>query len=544
MPVAAIPLNAEAVANAKAYPDRFVQACRIVKESEEKNSSGAMDQIGLLTLQPQQAQALAAVIHHRWVMVSKYRQAKISTVMALWLLGQIQYNRGLQGVFIAERYETAETVWNRATYAYENLPAEIRIPLKGGTTAGKRELRFTHNGAVRVVTGGGKAPAIGNSPDVMVVTEYPDVPDPENFNQHVFPTVNKRPNARVVFEHTPGLFGTIPHTMWLKALDGKSRFHPVFLKWWLDPSVVPIDDDGNRVDCSTLVPTNEELAIIEQLPGVTKAGLMFRRLALDTEFAGDVDLFRHKYPFDAYDGWVLTTNPAIPQDAVRWLLPMSVVVRDDEEKFFEDPEEDEDVPYMITADPAGFGDTGDPSALTVWNCWDKREVACWAGREDPGLFADRIWRFQKRYGVARTRVVVESNKGECAAILRDRGCQNMHHTNDMHPGFYTTHQTKVDGRTALVELLRQGELNVRTRATLHQILQWDGEGRKKRSKTAEGTHHFDRAMTCSIAAYMFRKQNFGMRPAPRRLHRGMSVAYLDHLFPPKRKKKVLGIATG
>ena len=499
--------------------------------------------MGLLDPERQQITVLDAMALYRWCMCVKYRQAKISTVAAMALLGHVEYTPGIQGVFVAERLETAETVWNRASYAYEHQPPETRIPLKAGTSASKRELRFVHNGAVRVITGGGHAPAIGNSPDRIVVTEYPDVPDHDNFNQHFFPTVNKRPNARVFFEHTPGLADTIPHTMWLNALDGKGRFHPIFLKWWKDPSIVPINEDGSRRDCADLVPTNEELRIVEKLPSITKAHLMFRRLSLDTEFHGDTLLFQHKYPFDPYDGWVYSTNPAIPQDAVQHLLQKSVKVADGVEHIYEGPDDDDECPILITADPAGFGEKGDPSALTVWNAWDHREIACWAGREDPGMFAQRIRRLQKFYGEHRVTVAVESNKGECVQALLGLDTPNMYMTSENHPGYYATEESNDAGRVAMVDQLRRQTTTIRTRATLHQILQWDGKGRKKRTKTAEGTHHFDRAVTVRIAAHLFRIHGFGSRPATQVRTRGMTWKQVEALFK-KKPKRHLGIPTG
>jgi hypothetical protein len=513
---------------------RFVSSCRIVREDQT---------VGLVDLEPQQREVLDAWEQHRWIMVVKYRQAKVSTALALALMGMVEYTEAVQGLFIAERYDTAETVWNRASYAYTHQPPETKMPLFKGTTAADRQMRFAHNGTVRVISGGGSAPAIGNSPDAVVVTEYPDVPDHDRFNQHFFPTINKRPNARVAFEHTPGLYASVPHTMWLKALEGKGRFHPVFLKWWLDPSIVPITEDGRRRSCVDLVPTNEELALVEQLPGITKAHLQFRRDSLDTEFHGDTVLFHHKYPNSPYDGWVSNTNPAVPMQAVQWLLARATQVPDHVEHLYEDPEEDQDCPYLITCDPAGWGETGDPSALKVWHGWDRREVLTWSGREDPGLLADRIMRIQKFFGVKRTVVAVESNKGECLSALRAKGCPNLYNHSEHQPGFPASTQTNADALTDLVDLLRHQDIHVRTQATLHQLLAWDGTGRKKKVKSAEGTHHYDQAVVCRIAAYIFRRRPFGSRPAPRLVNRGMTARDLDRMFRSPKQRQVLGIPT-
>ena len=529
-------LNAELIAGLSTKLRRgraheFVSACRIVKEDEE---------IGLVDLRPQQLQVLDAWELYRWIYCCKYRQAKISTATVLALLGMVQYGEGLQAVFVAERYETGETVWNRATYAYQHQPPAVRIPLKSGTGTASRTMRFAHNGSIRVVSGGGAAPAIGNSPDRVVVTEYPDVTDHERFNGHFFPTVNKRPNARVLFEATPGMAGTIPETMWLKALSGESRFHPVFLKWWLDDSLAVYDESGQRRSFADFHATNEELRLAEDMPGITPDHFMFRRYALDTEFHGDIEQFTHKYPSTPLDGWLTTESPSIPRDAVTRLLAESIQHKDGEYMVFEQPDEDPAHPYCIVADPAGYGEAGDPSALTVFSGWEKKEVASWSGREDPGTFADRLLRVQKQYGVDRTLLVVESNKGECIASLVSRGARNLWMTSDSHPGYYSTAQSNADGHVALVDMLRNGELLIRSRSTVMQLLQWDGQSRKKRSSTTEGRHHFDRAVTCRMFAHVARLRAFGVRPVRREPGRGMTAKEFDRMFK-KPPKNVLGV---
>lgn len=526
----ALLLNMERLKRGRCH--EFVTSCRIVREDES---------VGLVTCANQQNAVLDAWEAHRQVYVTKYRQAKISTAIALALLGMVEYTEGIQGVFLAEAFDTAETVWNRSAYAYQNQHPKLKVPLAKGTGVGTRELRFGHNGAVKVLSGSGDTPAIGNSPDRLVVTEYPDVKNHENFNAHVFPTINKRPNARVLFESTPGLGNTIPHTMWLKALAGEGRFFPVFLKWWLDPSIRVYDEAGRPVDYPHFTPTVEELRLAELMPGITPNHFMFRRLSLDTEFADDVQAFDHKYPKSELDGWPLSVNPVIPQDVVQAMFLAGIPVRDGEFKIFHAPDDDPAHPYVITADPAGFGDSGDPSAFTVWSGWEGREVASWAAREDPTLFADRLIEVQKLYGTDRTLLVVESNKGECVAALRAKGARNLWMHSESHPGYFASERGNAEAMVALVEQLRRGSLRVYTKAALAQLLAWDGKGRQKRSKTKEGRHHYDRAVTVRMFAHIRKLRNFGHRPAKQGTVVGMTVAEFDRKFSAPVRRNVLGV---
>jgi hypothetical protein len=180
----------------------------------------------------------------------------------------------------------------------------------------------------------------------------------------------------------------------------------------------------------------------------------------------------------------------------------------------------------------------------VWNAWDRREVATWSGREDPGQLAQRLMKLQKRYGVKRTQVAVESNKGECLSALRAYGCPNLYNHSEHQPGFPASTQTNADALTDLVDLLRHQDITIRTQATLHQLMSWDGTGRKRKAKSAEGTHHFDRAVTCRIAAYIFRRRSHNARPKPAQASKGLTVKELDKLFTAQKRRKVLGISTG
>jgi hypothetical protein len=74
--------------------------------------------------------------------------------------------------------------------------------------------------------------------------------------------------------------------------------------------------------------------------------------------------------------------------------------------------------YLITADPAGYGRSGDKSALTVWDAVSRKEVAFWEDREDPGRFAARLMRVQGHYNGAL--LAVESNAMACIAVLKDK----------------------------------------------------------------------------------------------------------------------------
>tara|TARA_R110000765_G_scaffold109355_4_gene200473 strand:- start:3037 stop:3762 length:726 start_codon:yes stop_codon:yes gene_type:complete len=162
--------------------------------------------------------------------------------------------------------------------------------------------------------------------------------------------------------------------------------------------------------------------------------------------------------------------------------------------------------YLITADPAGFGSTGDKSALTVWDATEWKEIAFWEDRETPDRFAQRLKVVQKRYLGAL--LAVESNATACIAILKDQETRNLLWTDRNHPGWYATQKRLQESEARLVQMLRQHELNIQSRGMLHQLLNYDGT-RKKRIRGEDGTiHHFDRARTAVMAADIMSRRHF------------------------------------
>ena len=169
---------------------------------------------------------------------------------------------------------------------------------------------------------------------------------------NIFPTVNKRPNAKVVLESTPGRAGSHHEQMWQSSLEGNSRFTPVFLEWWRD--------DSCRIVANDLNFKPDEVEYQQRHKDMGLASLAFRQRALGTEFVGDARLFSSKYPSDPYDGWLGSTNPVMPADLLKPALaaakpdpPMGMF------NIFEIDKPLPDTAYLITADPAGFGSTGD-----------------------------------------------------------------------------------------------------------------------------------------------------------------------------------------
>lgn len=495
----------------------FPPACKILTEDE---------QVTLLNYTPTQRVVVDAWAANNRIYVCKYRQAKITTVLVLALLGQVMVGAGLQGLVIANAVDTGLVAFGRANYAYANLPQAVQIPLLGGRSdPAKKQIMFLHRGGIRVLTGRVSRSAIGNSPDRVLLTEYAEYDNVTEFNAHFFPSVNKRPNAKIAIETTPGRFNSAQHKLWLNSLAGNSRFTAVFLPWWLDDSCRPVDPAWNP---ASFRPTLEELRYFERLSSLYKLDpaffhhrAAFRRDSILTDFNESPELFDHKYPPGPLQGWVASNSPAIPADVAERLLAgdsipfgRSLYPIPDEEPhrglsdvaLYELPDPDQGTLYLLTCDPAGFGATGDPSGLIVWNAKTGREVAVWLGRTDPNIMADRAMKIQAFFGTRRTMMVIESNKGEMLAALIAMKARNVFCYKEKSPGLFASAKTNEEANSALVDMLRHGKMTPRNKETITQLSAWDGVARSKRVSSEEtgDKHHFELAVCCRLAAWTFR----------------------------------------
>jgi hypothetical protein len=513
---------------------RFPTLCRITRMDSS---------VGNIDPTPTQRILLDYFVEEPWTYTVKFRQAASSTVHVADQLRFIAYTPGAMGLCVGDKEDTSKELLRRAGIMYNGLPEPVRPPLARPVSS--EAITFAHDGVIQGITGGGEHPAVGFSADYSCVSEYGLFENYDAFNGSFFPTVDRRPNAKCRMETTPGRYMTPAHEMYLSALAGKGRFCAIFLAWWHDDTCVkPVPPDfqpnPEEVDYRRRVALFEKDAIgkrwyrYKEPRGVSDGHILYRRIALETEFHGDTRLFDAKFPPNPFEGWLVGTSPTIPQDAIERLLRKAKPAPEGVETFYE--EKEFGCPYVLLADGAGFGKSGDPSALTLVNMWDWREAGCWSGREDPNVFAQRIMRWQKKYDA---KVIVEANKDGVCASLITAGCPEMHWSAGQ-PGWFSSGVSKAAALADLVNMLRAGEVDILSFETLQQLATWDGKGRQQETKSRK--HHWDRAITWLIAAYAMRTLGIQRRPRPERIvaREGTTVEEFDGFFAVPNNGRVLG----
>jgi hypothetical protein len=149
---------------------------------------------------------------------------------------------------------------------------------------------------------------------------------------------------------------------------------------------------------------------------------------------------------------------------------------------------------VIGADPAEGNPQSDESAACVLDAVTGDQVAVWAGRFEPAVFAAGLERLGEWYGCAG--VLIERNNHGHAVLLalRDGGASVLRGL-DGNPGWLTTAKGKAICVDAGADLLRDGGPRIRDPETLRQLIAFSGS-----SLSAPPGDHDDRAISWCLAA--------------------------------------------
>lgn len=472
------------LAFAEGMDDFFPQACKIMNEQEGRPT--------FLDITPAQHLTLKKYREHKYVIVNKYRQAKISTITLMKLLQDCMLLEGHNGIIVGNKSETAEEIFRRVTYAYDQMAAD---PELAGMVAPKDPARkavataifFKHGGSIQLMSAGAISVGSGFSVDRLAFTEVGEVEDLESVNKNLFPAMWKRPHARIWLESTPGKLSTEHERLWLESVDGKTRFHALFLEWWRD--------DTCWKDPSTFDPTPDDLVYMERHPGMELGHLAYRREAIASIYSGSSGLFSSKHPSHARDGWLGGATPTFATDPLLLMRGQSL----------EDPEPDIKsgvgvfkVPqagrkYCVVCDPNRFGEEGDVSAIVVMDMHSHEEVAVWEDREDPIDVAERCAFASDYYNKAL--IIMEANAEGAVTSLVDNGYgDRLYWMKRKSPGWWASTLSIQRGEARLSEMIQTDDIVIRSKKTVDQIISYSPKSRKRRTRGQDGnTKHYDRA---------------------------------------------------
>lgn len=417
---------------------------------------------------------------------------------------------------------------DRIIDAYNRLPELFKNPLKPQTKATRERIEFANGNSITTITVGASGPGVGLSRSRYLITEGCEMDSHtiRELTSKLLPGINKRPNARLIWETTPGAYGSQMYSLWRQTWAPKpgeySRFNGVFLKWWCDPSYVMKDHDtGELLEMGPL--TEEEEKFMQEHPGCTRHHIYFRRVEVSNTFDNSIDAFNNKYPPGPLDGWTTTKAQIYDGAALDYLKflrdeSFSVVetVAEDTHGLWEFVPPDPKCFYLFCVDPSNFGSHGDYSGISVFNVHTYEEVAAWEGRCQPTELHKKLRQAVNYYAQmgphAGYSVMIENNTSALIGAVMQSQSLNLfysqHKSGSSEPGWRASKKSLDTAETHMDTLLKQKEIVLNSPSGIQQLIMFDGEARNTRIKKGRNTSHAELARTYVMAAWAFMERSW------------------------------------
>ncbi len=167
-----------------------------------------------------------------------------STISQAAILHRLTTQTGLRAMTGASTPDQTTGVnWAIAKLIYERLPWFLKPALLSYSNTFPERYEFANGSAL--FTGAGKAMSgtggdrgdigRGGGFSLLHLSELARWEDTQQIDSALLPTVPYSPRALVFFESSPRGRNNWWHKRWQVSLEGKGRFHPVFIPWYAEP---------------------------------------------------------------------------------------------------------------------------------------------------------------------------------------------------------------------------------------------------------------------------------------------------------------------
>lgn len=476
------------------------------------------------------------------VIILKARQLGFSTLAEALIFQRTATKKNINSLVIAHREDSTANLFKMSRFFFENLPPDKR-PMHRNSNA--RELVFENPerdpakkaadpglmSRIRCNTAGGGG--VGRSDTIHNVHAsefaYWSGDKTATFTG-IMQAVPAAPDTMVIVESTANGFDEF-HRLWEAAVRGESDFEALFFPWFENP-------DYRRKPDPDMVLTDREREL-EELYGLDREQLAWRRWCIRNNCAGDEAVFRQEYPSCPDEAFLTSGQAVFDNEKARArrvkaaqplrrgcfeydLCPDPTVIRgirwrDDPAgivKLYELPRPGR--PYVLGGDTAGTG--SDFFTGQVLDNTNGRQVAVLRHRYDEDQYARQMFCLGRYYNNAL--IGVETNYSTYPVkMLSLMGYDRLYvrelpdtYTGGIREafGFETTSRTRPVIIAQLVAAFREHPEIVCDGDTLGEMLTFRYNG-QRRPEAMPGEHD-DLVMALAIAHGIRNQQEFLERP--------------------------------
>lgn len=183
----------------------------------------------LFNLYPFQESVLKVFTGDKNVIINKSRQLGISTLVSAYALWLMIFHKDKNVLVIATKQETAKNMVTKVRFAYDNLPAWLKI----GTTEDNRlSLRLKNGSQIKAVSGASDS-ARSEAVSLLAMDEAAFIDNAEELFGSAQQTLAT--GGKCIALSTPNGVGNWFHKTYTRAQKKENSFVPVSLPWTVHP---------------------------------------------------------------------------------------------------------------------------------------------------------------------------------------------------------------------------------------------------------------------------------------------------------------------
>jgi hypothetical protein len=184
----------------------------------------------LFNLYPFQEKVLRLFQKNDWSIINKSRQLGISTLVSAFALWIMLFNRDKNILVIATTQATAKNMVTKVRFAYQNLPAWLKIP---ATEDNRLSLRLSNGSQIKAVSAAGDA-ARSEAVSLLIIDEAAFIDNIDDIFTAAQQTLAT--GGGCIALSTPNGMGNWFHKTYSKAQKKENtKFLPIALPWTVHP---------------------------------------------------------------------------------------------------------------------------------------------------------------------------------------------------------------------------------------------------------------------------------------------------------------------
>jgi len=208
----------------------------------------------LIDLYPYQKRVLRSLRDHRFVACLASRQTGKTTMMTIYALWIACFQDDQRILIVANKEQTAISIFSRVRLAYENLPNYLK---PGVLEYGKTSMKLANGSSIGISTTSSDA-GRGESVNVLILDELAFIPNNlvEQFWSSVYPIISASVKSKIFVASTPNGSGNLFFTLYTEAEKGTNNWHAEKILW----HEVPGRDEKWKQDTISSIGSEEAFA--------------------------------------------------------------------------------------------------------------------------------------------------------------------------------------------------------------------------------------------------------------------------------------------